>query len=67
MGFFDSFYELVEAATPWSDVQAEAVSGDSGEEKTPAAKDGGEAEVCIRFYFISTSYAVLAGKSGMEK
>jgi len=45
MGFFDSWSDLVSAATPWSHVEAEAVSGGSGTDKTPAQKDdGGEGE-----------------------
>lgn len=50
MGFWDSFTDLIEAATPWSTVEAEAAPrGGAGSEKTPADKnDGGEgeAEVC---------------------
>ncbi|KAF7957514.1 hypothetical protein EAE96_003091 [Botrytis aclada] len=46
MGFFDSWSDLVSAATPWSQAEAEAVSGGSSTEKTPAQKDdGGEGEV----------------------
>jgi len=45
MGFFDSLSDLWEAAAPWSQGEAEAVSGGSSEEKTPAQKDdGGEGE-----------------------
>ncbi|PQE12206.1 hypothetical protein CJF31_00000377 [Rutstroemia sp. NJR-2017a BVV2] len=45
MGFFDSWSDLVAAATPWSTVEAEAVSGGASSEKTPAQKDvGGEGE-----------------------
>ncbi|QSZ34694.1 hypothetical protein DSL72_007549 [Monilinia vaccinii-corymbosi] len=46
MGFFNSWSDLVSAATPWSEAEAEAVSGGSSTEKTPAQKDnGGEGEV----------------------
>ena len=51
MGFWDSFSDLIEAATPWSTVEAEAVQrGGTVSEKTPADKDEageGEAEVCL--------------------
>jgi ubiquinol-cytochrome c reductase subunit 6 len=54
MGFWDSFTDLVEAATPWSTVEAEAVTrGGAGSDKTPADKDDGgegETEVCSTFY-----------------
>lgn len=43
MGFFDSFSELVTAATPWSTVEAEAP-------EKPEEKDDG-AEVCVVFCF----------------
>ncbi|ESZ99378.1 ubiquinol-cytochrome c reductase complex subunit [Sclerotinia borealis F-4128] len=46
MGFFNSWSDLVSAATPWSQAEAESVSGGSSTEKTPAMKDdGGEGEV----------------------
>jgi ubiquinol-cytochrome c reductase subunit 6 len=55
MGFWDSFTDLIEAATPWSTVEAEAVQrGGAGSEKTPADKDEGgegEAEVRIDVFF----------------
>jgi hypothetical protein len=48
MGFFDSWSDLVAAATPWSTVEAEAVSGGASSEKTPAQKDvGGEGEAIV--------------------
>lgn len=50
MGFFDSLSDLVSAATPWSQAEAEAVSGGSSTESTPAQKDDGgegEAKVCL--------------------
>lgn len=51
MGFFDSWNDLVSAATPWSHVEAEAVSGGSSTEKTPAQKDdGGEGEAKVCFF-----------------
>ena len=54
MGFWDSFTDLIEAATPWSTVEAEAVPrGGTGSEKTPADKDDGgegEAEVSSNLY-----------------
>jgi ubiquinol-cytochrome c reductase subunit 6 len=38
----------VAAATPWSTVEAEAVSGGASSEKTPAQKDvGGEGEAIV--------------------
>jgi len=52
MAFFDIFTDLVAAATPWSQVEAEAVSGGSSTDKTPAQKDDGgegEAKVCFTF------------------
>jgi ubiquinol-cytochrome c reductase subunit 6 len=54
MGFFDSWSDLVSAATPWSQAEAEAVSGGSSTEKTPAQKDDageGEAKVCLVLAF----------------
>jgi len=39
MGIWDVFSDLVEAATPWSTVEAEAVSGGKGTEPTPAEPD----------------------------
>lgn len=61
MGFFDSLSGLLEAATPWSTVEAEAVQqGGARSEKTPADKDEGsegEAEVCY-CYFIAGSLAL---------
>ncbi|KAH8599620.1 ubiquinol-cytochrome C reductase hinge protein-domain-containing protein [Bisporella sp. PMI_857] len=45
MGFFDSLSDLVSAATPWSQVEAEAVQGGTSTTETPAQKDvGGEGE-----------------------
>jgi ubiquinol-cytochrome c reductase subunit 6 len=48
MGFFDSWSDLVAAATPWSAVEAEAASG--GSENTPAPQDA-ETKVCWLFPF----------------
>ncbi|TAQ87402.1 hypothetical protein B7494_g4268 [Chlorociboria aeruginascens] len=48
MGFFDSWSDLVSAATPWGTAEAEAVSGGTGTDKTPAQKDeGGEGEAKV--------------------
>lgn len=59
MGFFDSFTDLVAAATPWSQVEAEAVSGGSGTDKTPAQKDdGGEGEAKVSLFFCFAISAV---------
>jgi ubiquinol-cytochrome c reductase subunit 6 len=53
MGFWDSFSDLVEAATPWSTVEAEAVTrGGTGEDKTPADKGEGEGEAEVRSIFL---------------
>ena len=41
MGLFDSWADILSAATPWSEAEAEAVKGGSSEESTPA--DGGDA------------------------
>jgi ubiquinol-cytochrome c reductase subunit 6 len=50
MGFFDSWSDLVAAATPWSQVEAEAVSGGSSTEKNPAlSDDGGEGDAKVRY------------------
>jgi ubiquinol-cytochrome c reductase subunit 6 len=38
MGFFDSWSDLVGAATPWTAVEAEAVSGDSESAPAPEAE-----------------------------
>jgi hypothetical protein len=49
MGFFDSWSDLVTAATPWSQVEAEApTSGGASSTKTPASygEGEGEAKVC---------------------
>lgn len=54
MGFFDSLSDLWEAATPWSQGEAEAVSGGASEEKTPAQNDDGgegEAKVCSIYLY----------------
>ncbi len=55
MGIFDSLSELLEAATPWSTVEAEAPTtrGGASTTKTPADADDegeGEAKVCILFF-----------------
>jgi ubiquinol-cytochrome c reductase subunit 6 len=43
----------VSAATPWSHVEAEAVSGGSRTDKTPAQKDdGGEGEAIVSFFHV---------------
>jgi len=45
MGLFDTLSDLVAAAAPWSTVEAEAVSGGTSQEKTPAQKhESGEGE-----------------------
>lgn len=36
MGFFDSISDMLSAATPWSEHQAEAVAGGSSDKRTPA-------------------------------
>jgi ubiquinol-cytochrome c reductase subunit 6 len=58
MGFFDSLSELLEAATPWSSVEAEApTTGGASDKSTPATQDGGEgeAEVCKSFVHVMVS------------
>lgn len=58
------------AATPWAHVEAEAVSGGSSTEKTPAQKDdGGEGEAkvcCFNWIYesINTCCDVLRGSRG---
>jgi hypothetical protein len=57
----------VAAATPWSQVEAEAVSGGSSTEKTPANKDGGgEGEAKVRsflsFLQVGLRYAGASGR-----
>lgn len=47
MGFFDALTDLVSAATPWTEHQAEAVSGGSSDQKTPANASEGEGEVVV--------------------
>lgn len=43
------------AATPWSQVEAEAVKGGSSTTSTPAQKDnGGEGEAIVRSVFLSS-------------
>jgi ubiquinol-cytochrome c reductase subunit 6 len=54
MGFFSSFTDLIDAATPWSTAEAEAPTrGGASETSTPATKDDdkdqGEAAVSIHF------------------
>jgi hypothetical protein len=45
MGFFDNLSSLLEAATPWSTVEAEAPTRGASAEKTPAdSGNGGEVE-----------------------
>ena len=46
MGFWDSLTDLVEAAAPWSTVEAEAAKGD---ESPAQADDAGEGETNVRF------------------
>lgn len=49
MGFFDSWSDLVAAATPWSESEAEAVKGGAGTDSTPAQgqeKSEDEPKVC---------------------
>jgi hypothetical protein len=61
MGFFDTWSDLVTAATPWTAVEAEAVSGGSSTEKTPAQKDDGgegEAKVSSLFFWITEAYSL---------
>ncbi len=59
MGIFYSLSELLEAATPWSTVEAEAPTtrGGASTTKTPADADDegeGEAKVCILFFNLRT-------------
>ena len=42
MGLFDSWADLLSAATPWSEAEAEAVSGGSGTAATPARGNTGD-------------------------
>ena len=50
MGIWDSFTDLVEAATPWSTVEAEAAQGDSSADSTSAQPEDGEGEAKVRIY-----------------
>jgi hypothetical protein len=54
MGFFDAISELLEAAVPWTSVEAEAAQGEgAGEEKTSSDKGGKEeSEVCIVLFWL---------------
>jgi hypothetical protein len=48
MGFWDSVTDMVEAAMPWTTVEAEAVSGGTGTDSTPAQpNDAGEGEAKV--------------------
>lgn len=62
MGFFDSWSDLVSAATPWSQVEAEAVSGGSSTTSTPAQKDnGGEGEAIVCCTFLNIKSIIVTG------
>lgn len=52
----------MEAATPWSTVEAEAVKGGSSTESTPAQPEGGEGEAKVR----SPSFFRLCGGEGVR-
>jgi hypothetical protein len=49
MGLFDSWADLLSAATPWSEAEAEAVSGGTGTAATPARGNTGDELVCADF------------------
>jgi hypothetical protein len=66
MGFFDTWSDLVAAATPWTAVEAEAVSGGSSTEKTPAQKDdGGEGEAKVSSF--SLDYGAYCFEFGAKR
>lgn len=58
MGFFDSWSDLVAAATPWTAVEAEAVSADA--ESAPAAV----AETKVRWLLLSPSIEIWRVENG---
>jgi len=66
MGFFD----IVAAALPWSDAEAEAVKGGASTESTPAndteGSKGGDAQVC-HCCFLCPSDRFLSGGKRMEE
>lgn len=63
MGFFSSFFEVAEAAVPWSSVEAEAAGqaptrGGVSDKVSGTAADGlgegeGEVEVCDTIFYTS--------------
>lgn len=65
MGFFDAITDLVSAVTPWTEHEAEAVSGGSSEEKTPANATEGEGEAKVSL--IQIHYYQLEGREGIEE
>ena len=63
MGFFD----LLSAATPWSHVEAEAVSGGTGTTKTPAQPDdGGEGEAIVSPFHSCLNWREMRGELGIS-
>jgi ubiquinol-cytochrome c reductase subunit 6 len=59
MGFFD----VIAAALPWSDAEAEAVKGGASTESTPAndsegGKEGGDAKVSFLRFMLYVFYSI---------
>jgi hypothetical protein len=54
MGLFDSWADILSAATPWSEAEAEApVRGGVGTAATPAQGKTGDELVCCYVFFLA--------------
>jgi hypothetical protein len=65
MGFFDSLGSLIDAATPWVTVEAEALThGDTSTDKTPANSDNGdEGESMVGNFFPVHNHLICLGET----